>query len=275
MANLALLADRLRRFSEGQQASEYAKLLWKPKEGQQTIRIVPYAFNDESPFVELRFYYNLGGAHYLAPCTFGKPDPIQEVIETLRSSGSTEEKEIAAKLNAVSRTYAPVIVRGEEAMGVRYWGFGVTVYKQLLGLMTNPDWGDITSLTEGNDIRIEFKKISAKKNVKTGQSFPETILTPVPKKTPVVDPTRRDLMEKVRQQTDILKIFPLKSYDELKAAVDKYLNPESVVDESPEEVPAQSVTPTPSAAVAPTADGATPAGAEVASQFAKFFAPKV
>ena len=223
--NVSKLAERLKQFEDGAKASEFAKLLWKPKEGTQTVRIVPYKFNPENPFIELKFYYKLGGNNYLAPCTFGKPDPILETIESLRSSGSNEEKEIAAKLAPVTRTYVPIIVRGEEDQGVRFWGFGVQVYKQLLKVMTNAKYGDITSWTDGRDIEVEFHKESKKKG-KDGKSFPETNILTDPSTTPVVDPTRRDLMEKLKDQTDILTIFPLKSYDELKAAVEKWLNPD-------------------------------------------------
>ena len=286
--NIQKLTERLREFEEGQKASEFSKLLWKPKEGTQKVRIVPYAFNPESPFIELQFYYNLGGKHYLSPTTFGKPDPIQEVVEALRKSGSNEEKEIAKKLQATPRTYVPIIVRGEEELGVRYWGFGVQVYKQLLKLMTNAEWGDITSVTDGNDIEVEFKKVSGKKNVKTGQSFPETTITPSPKKTTVVDPTRKDLMEKVKNQVDILKIFPLKSYDELKEIVDQWLNGgvdgaevESIDNQAPSSV---SQSPTPKdVAESTVATPATPAttttqapsnSEKLASEFEAFFKTK-
>ena len=272
--NLQKLAARLQDLEDGKKASEFSKLLWKPKEGTQRVRIVPYKFNPESPFIELQFYYNLGGKHYLAPASFGKPDPIAEVIEALRSSGSNEEKELAKKIQATQRTYVPIIVRGEEDQGVRYWGFGVQVYKQLLKLMTNPEWGDITSYLEGNDIEVEFKKVSNKKNVKTGQAFPETTITALPRKTPVVDPTRKDLMEKVKDQTDILKIFPLKTYDELKDAVDKWLNPSAEEASAPveQEVEAASQTPAPAASNPPSAATATAAGDAAAAEFEKFFA---
>jgi hypothetical protein len=273
--NIAKLSARLKEFEDGKQASEFSKLLWKPKEGTQKVRIVPYKFNPESPFIELAFYYNLGGKHYLSPSSFGKPDPIQEVIEALRSGGSNEEKEIAKKLQATPRTYVPIIVRGEEEQGVRYWGFGVQVYKQLLKLMTNPEWGDITSYAEGNDIEVEFKKVSNKKNVKTGQAFPETNITPSPRKTPVVDPTRKDLMEKVKEQTDILKIFPLKTYEELKEAVEKWLNPENAesTEAAPEQVAeAESQTAAPAATTPPVSAAAAPAqGEAMAAEFEKFF----
>lgn len=271
--NVQALADRLRQFEEGAKASEFAKLLWRPKEGVQTVRIVPYKFNPGNPLIELKFYYKLGGSNYLAPCTFGKPDPILETIDALRASGSNEEKDIAAKLAPVTRTYTPVIVRGEEELGVRFWGFGTLVYKQLLKLMTNAKYGDITSYTEGRDIEVEFHKISKKKNAK-GESFPETTILADPNITPVVDPTRRDLMEKVVDQTDILTIFPLKSYDELKAAVEKWLNPEPT---TPASTPvAQSPTAVPAAAQATITTAPNTANSEAAAaEFEKFFAKKV
>lgn len=283
--NVAKLAERLRQFEEGAKASEFAKRLWKPKEGTQTIRIVPYKYNPENPLIELKFYYKIGGNNYLAPCTFGKPDPILETIEQLRSSGSNEEKEIAAKLAPVTRIYAPIVVRGEEDQGVRFWGFGVQVYKQLLKLMTNAKYGDITSWTEGRDIDVTFHKESNKKG-RDGKSFPETEILADPGVSPAVDPTRKDLMEKLKDQVDILTIFPLKSYDELKAAVEKWLNPEGAEEATAEAVEA-SVASTPNtstasstpaattAAAAPTTPAttatATPSNANLADEFDKFF----
>jgi hypothetical protein len=257
--NVAKLADRLRQFEEGAKASEFAKYLWKPKEGLQTVRIVPYKFNPENPFIELKFYYKIGDKNYLAPCTFGKPDPIMETIETLRSSGSNEETALAAKLSPVARTYVPILVRGEEELGVRFWGFGVQVYKQLLKLMTNQKYGDITSYTEGRDIEVEFHKESKKKNGQ-GQSFPETNILADPNVSPVVNPQRRDLMEKVRDQVDILTVFPLKSYEELKEAVEKWINPEGA---DPGRVTSQG-----SPAVTPSN---APAAQDLANVFDSFF----
>ena len=276
------LAARLKEYEDGSKASENAKLLWKPKEGLQTVRIIPYQYNEKSCFIELKFYYKIAGQTYLAPCTFGKQDPGLELIESLRSSGSNEEKEIAAKINKehgpTLRIYAPILVRGEEDMGPRFWGFGVQVHRQLLKLMVNANWGDITSWTEGNDLDVEFHKESSKKNAK-GQSFPETIITPCPKKTPVVDPTRRDLMEKLKNQTDILTIFPLKPYDEIKAAFDRWLNPEDAAPATAADSAPATAAATPATTAAPTtaapAATATPATATAqAAEFASFFAKK-
>jgi hypothetical protein len=223
------LANRLKQFEDEAKQSEASKYLWKPKEGIQTIRLVPYKFNLDFPFIELKFYYKLGGNNYLAPCTFNKPDPILEFVQTLRSSGIQSQRDLAKKLEPKSRTYAPIIVRGEEERGVRFWGFGVTVFKQLLGLLTDQEWGDITSLTEGNDIKVEFHKESKKKGP-DGKSFPETKITPMPRKTPVVDPTKPDLVEKVKDQVDIMSCWNLPTYADLKLALDKFSNPEAAAE---------------------------------------------
>lgn len=233
--NVQALASRLKDFQEEEKQSEASRHIWKPKEGIQTVRIVPYKFNPENPFIELKFYYKLAGKNYLAPSHFGKPDPILEFVNTLRSSGIEAQRKLAKKLEAKPRTYAPILVRGEEEMGVRFWGFGVTVFKQLLKLITNPKWGDITSLTEGNDIEVEFVKESKKKGP-DGKSFPETTITPDPRKTPVVDPSQPELIQKVKNQVDILTCWTLPEYDELKEAMDKFLNPEKASESSDDEV---------------------------------------
>jgi hypothetical protein len=273
--DVSKLANRLKQFDNETKQSEASKYLWKPSEGIQTVRLVPYKYSPEVPFIELKFYYKLGGKNYLAPCTFGKPDPIAEFVDTLRSSGVQAQRELARKLEAKSRTYAPIIVRGEEEQGVKYWGFGVTVYKQLLKLITNPKWGDITSMSEGNDIDIEFKKISDKKGA-DGQSFPETNITPDPRKSPVVEPARTDLLKLIKEQYDVSTIWPLPSYDELKNALELYINPDadqSSGDSSPDET--ESVAPK-AASVTPTlpktsSPAGKPATVDADQAFDKFF----
>lgn len=264
--NVKNLADRLKKFEDGAKASEFARLKWKPKEGTQCVRIVPYVFDPENSIIELKFYYKIGdNAPILAPCTFDKPDPILEALEALRGSSSLQHREIAKKFAPASRFFTPIIVRGEEEQGVKFWEFGVQVWKQIVKYATSPKWGDITSLTEGNDLDVEFHKISNKKNAQ-GEAFPETIITPSPQKTPAVDPTRRDLMEKVKNQTDILVIHPLKTYEELEIIWQKYINPKA--DASPTAAPvASSPTPTPAAVDTKSPEALT-------DEFKKFFEKK-
>ena len=56
------------------------------------------------------------------------------------------------------RSYAAVVVRGEESEGVRLWAFGKQVYQNLLNVMLDPDYGDITDIKEGHDIKVMCSK---------------------------------------------------------------------------------------------------------------------
>jgi hypothetical protein len=224
--NIDRINAKLKEFDDSAKQSEASRYLWKPKEGLQTVRMIPYKYDPEYPFIELAFYYNIGGKTYLAPCKFGKPDPINEFVEKLRQSGVPSQKELAKRLEAKSRTYVPIIVRGEEDKGIKFWGFGQLVLKQLMKLCSNVKmWGDIASLQEGNDLEIEFHKIS-KKKTKDGQIIPETSITPDPRKTPAVDVSKPELLQKIKEQPDLTKLWPLPDYNELKQALDRYLNPE-------------------------------------------------
>ena len=98
--------------------------LWKPEPGNQQIRIVPYQHDKDNPFLELYFHYDLGEKNYLSPVTFGKADPVVEFAEKLKATGNREDWQMARKMEPKMRTYVPIIVRGQESEGVKFWGFG-------------------------------------------------------------------------------------------------------------------------------------------------------
>jgi hypothetical protein len=191
-------------------------LLWKPAPGKQVVRIVPYTHNAENPFIELKFHYNLNGKTFLSPDTFNKPDPIVEFANKLKKSGDKEEWQFARKLEPKMRTFCPVIVRGREKEGVKFWGFGKQVYQAILSYIADPDYGDITDPNNGRDIVVEFRTAE-----ETGKSFPETTIRPKPNQTAAVTDDLKDLLD---DQTDILELFELPSYDDLKVAMDAWLN---------------------------------------------------
>ncbi len=61
---------------------------WKPQPGKQVIRVLPYKHNKDNPFIELFFHFGLNNKTYLSPITFGRPDPIEEFAQKLKTSGS-------------------------------------------------------------------------------------------------------------------------------------------------------------------------------------------
>ena len=144
---------------------------WRPQDGEQTIRIVPTA--DGDPFKDFWFHYNVGNnPGFLSPKkNFGEGDPLDDFVRKLFNEGTEESIKMAKSLMARQRFFSPVLVRGEEDKGVRIWVYGKMVYEQLLNLVLNPEYGDITDTESGTDLVLHYGKPQ-------GASFPQTKLTP-------------------------------------------------------------------------------------------------
>ena len=193
---------------------------WKPEPGKQVVRIVPYKHNKDNPFIELFFHYNLGNNKtYLSPMSFGRPDPVAEFADKLKSTGNKDEWIQGKRLEPKMRTFAPVIVRGKESEGVKFWGFGKTVYQELLGVIADPDYGDITDATNGRDIGIERQTPA-----EAGNQYGKTTVRVKPNMTPITEDA--NLLESVlNNQSELTELYTEPTYDELKEVLQNYLNP--------------------------------------------------
>ena len=224
-----------KRLNQLQTTSNRTSNLWKPQPGKQIIRVLPYKHNKDNPFIELFFHFGLNNKTYLSPITFGRPDPIEEFASKLKTSGNREEYQMARKLEAKMRTFAPVIVRGEEGQGVRFWGFGKTVYQELLSVIADPDYGDITDPINGRDVLVEFKTAE-----EIGASFPKTTIRVKPNQTPIVE-DKAKLEGILDNQKDITELYQELSYEELTDVLNEWLNPELSEEENKETAPASVV----------------------------------
>lgn len=250
--------------------------LWKPKE-KAVVRIVPYLFNKENPFIELYFHYGMNNKTYLSPSSYGRPDPIVELATKLKRSGDKEDYKQGKNLDPKMRIYVPVLVRGEESEGVKFWGFGKQVYQELLAIISDPDYGDITDLAKGRDITVEFKT-----KEQTGKDFPETSVRVKPNQSPAFDPSDKSILEKYKAQKDIKEIFPEPTYADLEAALEKWLGSataeetaaESSSTESVEEVPAEKKADVKKSTSATADKGKSVSQEDIAAQFDDLFAGK-
>jgi hypothetical protein len=193
--------------------------IWKPEIGQHQVRIVPYIHNKEYPFIELYFHYNIGKRTYLSPSTYGNPDPVVEFAEKLQQTGVKEDWVQGKKLEPKMRIYAPVIIRGKEDQGVKFWGFGTQVYQEILSYISDPDYGDITDPINGRDIVLDVQPPE-----KTGKKFATTTIRIKPNTSKVSED--KSVIASIKNQKNITEIFSEPSYDDLKDALDKWLNPQ-------------------------------------------------
>ena len=195
------------------------RVMWRPPQDETTtVRIIAFTDNDGNPFKERYFYYNIGNnPGLLAPYQFGKPDPINELIQKFKGEGTKEGYEMAKKLYPKMRSYAPVIVRGEEDQGVRLYAFGKMVYQNLLNIMLDPDYGDITDINEGHDIKVTCSK-------QAGKMYATTDVMPRPKATALG--TKKQIKEWTSSIPDLDEVYQMKSYEQLENIINAWLNGE-------------------------------------------------
>lgn len=207
------------RLGKLQNTQKKSDALWKPTPGKHQVRIVPYKFDRDNPFIELYFHYNINNKTYLSPMSFGRPDPIVEFAEKLKRMGDKEDWKAAKAMEPKLRTFVPIVVRGEEGDGVRFWGFGKTVYQEILGYIADPDYGDITDPTQGRDLTVEY--ISAED---AGTSYPTTTLRVKPNQSPISENTEK-AKSFIDDQTAITELYQELSYEELKNVLESWLDP--------------------------------------------------
>ena len=227
--DLSLIKNKLAGLQQSSQPREkvdYTKIFWKPKVGTDQVRIIPSKFDKQNPFKEVYFHYGFTKGPILALTNWGEKDPIVEFAKSLRKSSDKEDWQLARKLDAKMRVFAPVIVRGEEEQGTRLWEFGKEIYQQLLGIAADEDYGDFTDIQDGRDFTVE-----ATNGEVAGRSVVKCALRPKPKTSPITDNATL-LQTLLDEQPDILTINRRYAFDDLKTILEKFLNPEDDIEDN-------------------------------------------
>ena len=215
------------RLNQLQSTSSTANSFWKPPAGKTQIRITPYVENKDNPFVELFFHYSLvPNKTVLSPLSFGRPDPVQQFADKLKSTGDKDEWIQGKRIEPKMRTFVPVIVRGEETEGVKWWGFGKTVYQELLSIIADPDYGDISDAMTGRDIVVERQTAA-----EAGNQYGKTTIRVKPNQTALVEDM--DMSKKLLTvQPNIVELYTEPDFETLKGHLSTFLNPDGGTEET-------------------------------------------
>lgn len=220
--DLSKIKEKLAGLKSG---SENSKWIWKPKPGINNIRIVPYIHRIDDPFLEVHFYYKMAKKTLVSPVSYGGADPIQDFVDQLKSTGETEDWKLGNTLQAKMRTFVPVLVRGKEDEGVKFWGFAKTVYQELLSAMDDPACGDITDLKNGRDLKVEYTKGE-------GGAYDKTTCVVAFSQTPATKSA--EVVKSLKEMPKIEEIFAPASIDELNAALKRFVENSDEADETEE-----------------------------------------
>lgn len=228
------VAERLKELnSGGSNKMDYAKV----KDGRNVFRILPGATEDDFFAEEAFVHYSVGAEGnnkgFTAICPTSRGDhhkcPICDharQVKALSKAKDDEYDKLARSLFRKKRVYMNVIDRSLDLSQftfedgkwknvgtdtdlpqspVQILSTGVSVYKSILGIMSDPEYGDITHPTEGLDVII----------TKSGTGFnTEYDVKTVRKESPI------GLENWKEGLSDLSVLSKSKSYDELKAMLD-------------------------------------------------------
>lgn len=194
---------------------EKLKYFFKPGIGKHLIRFVPLKSNPENPFIELYMHYQFGKKTILSPINYGEKDPIVEFAKNLGKSSDPEDWKLAKKIKPKMRVFAPVIVRGEEDKGVRFYEFGTQIYTTLMALAADEEIGDFTDVLNGLDFKLDVVK---------GATYQESSIRPSMKASKLSDDAKQ--IEKwLNDQLNPIDYYSRFTFDEIKGFLEDFLNP--------------------------------------------------
>ena len=200
---------------------DYTKIYWKPKEeGKYQIRIVPSIENlDTAPFHEVMTHYGLTRFPIRALTNWGEQDPVVDFCKKLRDEGGSENWRLAKQLDPKLRVFVPIIVRGEEDMGVRLFEMSKTLYMEVLNILTDPDYGDIFDVSEGRDFTLTATPAGDRPGFNIS-------MIPKVKQSPLTE-DEDQLNDWLENQPLVLEESFKYTYENLKEVLKEYLNPEN------------------------------------------------
>lgn len=127
--------------------------------------------------------------------------PVCDYIAELQKSKDANDKKLAETIKPRRRVYFNVLDRdGENGQEeIKVMAVGVTVQKQIIEVLCNPDYGDITDFETGNDITIK----------RSGQGLnTEYSVLPKPQKTPASTHMTKEEIEDAMADLDAFWTIP-------------------------------------------------------------------
>lgn len=210
--------------------------IWKPPKGKSEVRIVPNKFDKDNPFDEVFMHWGIGGNHVLCKeRTFEDAEdcPICSLATELYRNDNEEDSALAKKLFSNNSFYAPVIVRGKEEEGVKYWRFGVNVFDSLTEPVFDGDVGDFTDIEEGYDVKVKKQTPS-----EAGNKYGRTTARLARKKSPLLpdDKASEELIEYIldesQQPIEEVLSWAVKTNEEMKAILRDWIEPDNDEEEN-------------------------------------------
>jgi hypothetical protein len=156
------------------QQGNYQKVKWyKWKPGRNTIRLLPPfdpRYVEQSPnmtgplpegardifHVEIEKCFNVGPNRRVVTLDPKKPGPVEEYIDYLNTVGDAVSKAQADKMTPKRRGLCWIVDRDNEIEGVQCLDWPMTEFRNLINLVSDPEWSNLTDPFNGIDLMIDY-----------------------------------------------------------------------------------------------------------------------
>lgn len=205
--NLKKLAEQREQLNKGGGNSSF----WSPQAGANLVRILPPKEGSEDFFASGYVHYGVGPNNRMINC-IGEGCPVCAEAEKLKKSKNKEDQKLASDLYRRERHYLNIIDRNSEdkAGEPQIYGCGKTVLKQIIDIILDPDWGNITDPETGRDITI----------TKTGTGMKTEYSVIGKPKESKLDKSDDKIAGILDKMTDVTSMFKLMTKDEILAVME-------------------------------------------------------
>jgi len=198
--------------------SDKESRFWKVPDGKSTIRLLPD--KDGDPFKIMFLHYDINGK--TVPCiskNWKEKCPICEFAYQIykdKDKSSEQEKLLAKKMLAKERYFSRIVIRDDGVLQPKTWSYSPTVYKDLLALVLNEDYGDITDPKTGFDLIIDYGKVG-------GKTYAETKVTPKRKESKLAD-TPSEIEQLTSEDFDVETLYERFSKSDVQTMLQEHLD---------------------------------------------------
>lgn len=162
---------------KGANTGDKPNRFFRPEQNKTyTLRILPNS--DGRPMMMFAQHYKIADKPFVCPKkSFNQKCPVCDHIISNWKKSSTEVQEGFKPISSKPRWYSVVYVR--ETGEVAIWSYSPTVGKDIVALLQDKEYGDISDLKTGVDIEMKVTQDAKKK-------FPETAIKPKRHSSPLI-----------------------------------------------------------------------------------------
>ena len=209
--NLQKLKEMYERSKKG---SSLGEMFWKPKDGENIIRILPPKGDSEIPYVETAVH-SFGGNILYCPRAVHKECPICQETRLRYQKDTDLDRQIAQRIRARKQYLYNIIDRkSDKPTEVKIYISGTKVWNKIMSYYFDEEYGVLDDVENGYDFKLIKKSQGDYPNYDDSRPFKNP--------SPLSDDPE-EVAEILKNLKDLNSIVDYKSADELYRLLEQFL----------------------------------------------------